>query len=176
MGDVVTKKYKMEELNDDDSLELFCWHAFNSKEPAENFENVSRNAISYAKGFPLALEVIGSHLGGFTKTYLDIACFFKGEKWEYVKRVLKACDFYPVLRVFISKCLVTVNQNGCLEMHDLVQDMGKEIVMSESPTNPGERSRLWSPKDILQVLKDDTVRRSVDPVLVFYREVAQLKE
>ncbi|XLT03112.1 hypothetical protein HN51_052463 [Arachis hypogaea] len=42
-------------------------------------------------------------------------------------------------------------------MHDLVQDMGKEIVMNESPTNLGERSRLWSHKDILQVLKDDTV-------------------
>ncbi|XLS69246.1 hypothetical protein HN51_020269 [Arachis hypogaea] len=200
MGDVVTKKYKMEELNDDDSLELFCWHAFNSKEPAENFENVSRNAISYAKGFPLALEVIGSHLGGFEsvdsweeeldqyridpsiqgvlkrsydslyeldqKTFLDIACFFKGEKWEYVKRVLKACDFYPVVRVFISKCLITVNQNGCLEMHDLVQDMGKEIVTSDSPTNPGERSRLWSHKDILQVLKDDTGSSSIEGIML----------
>ncbi|XP_057729680.1 TMV resistance protein N-like [Arachis stenosperma] len=200
MGDVVTKKYKMEELNDDDSLELFSWHAFNSKEPAENFENVSRNAISYAKGFPLALEVIGSHLGGFEsvvsweeeldqyridpsiqgvlkrsydslyeldqKTFLDIACFFKGEKWEYVKRVLKACDFYPVVRVFISKCLITVNQNGCLEMHDLVQDMGKEIVTSDSPTNPGKRSRLWSHKDILQVLKDDTGSTSIEGIML----------
>ncbi|XP_020965565.1 TMV resistance protein N-like isoform X2 [Arachis ipaensis] len=200
MGDVVTKKYKMEELNDDDSLELFSWHAFNRKEPAENFKNVSRNAISYAKGFPLALEVIGSHLGGFTsvdsweeelhkyridpsiqgvleisynslyeldqKTFLDIACFFKGEKWDYVKRVLKACDFYPIVRVFISKCLITVNQSGCLDMHDLVQDMGKEIVMNESPTNPGERSRLWSHKDILQVLKDDTGSSSIEGIML----------
>ncbi|XLR42073.1 hypothetical protein HN51_020270 [Arachis hypogaea] len=200
MGDVVTKKYKMEELNDDDSLELFSWHAFNRKEPAENFKNVSRNAIRYAKGFPLALEVIGSHLGGFTsvdsweeelhkyridpsiqgvleisynslyeldqKTFLDIACFFKGEKWDYVKRVLKACDFYPIVRVFISKCLITVNQSGCLDMHDLVQDMGKEIVMNESPTNPGERSRLWSHKDILQVLKDDTGSSSIEGIML----------
>ncbi|MED6158630.1 hypothetical protein PIB30_034465 [Stylosanthes scabra] len=199
MGPVVTNKYKVE-LNGDDSRELFSWHAFSSKEPAQGFENVSRNAISYAKGFPLALEVIGSHLRGFEsvdrwereldkysidpsiqevlqrsynslyeldqKTFLDIACFFKGEKWEYVKRVLKACDFYPVVRLFISKCLITVNQNGCLDMHDLVQDMGKEIVMNEPSTNPGERSRLWSHEDILQVLKDGTGSSSIEGIML----------
>jgi GTPase SAR1 family protein len=92
------------------------------------------------------------------KSFLDIACFFKGERWDYVKRVLEACDFFPVIRVFVSKCLITVDENGCLEMHDLIQDMGREIVRKESTSNPGERSRLWSHHDVLGVLKGNLVR------------------
>jgi hypothetical protein len=86
------------------------------------------------------------------KIFLDIACFFKGERWEYVKRILDACGFIPVIRVFVSKCLITVDENDCLQMHDLIQAMGREIVRKESPSNPGERSRLWSYNDVLDVL------------------------
>jgi hypothetical protein len=42
-------------------------------------------------------------------------------------------------------------------MHDLLQEMGKEIVRRESPTEPGRRSRLWFYNDILHVLKNNTV-------------------
>jgi hypothetical protein len=36
--------------------------------------------------------------------------------------------------------------------------MCKEIVRLESPEDPGERSRLWSEEDIVQVLEENTVR------------------
>ncbi|MCI03394.1 TMV resistance protein N-like, partial [Trifolium medium] len=36
--DVEIDKYKMEALNDRNSLELFCWNAFDNNRPAENFE------------------------------------------------------------------------------------------------------------------------------------------
>ncbi|XP_014509939.1 TMV resistance protein N isoform X2 [Vigna radiata var. radiata] len=181
--DVEIKGYKMEELNYHESLELFCWYAFNRSRAAENFANISTSAVRYAKGIPLALRVIGSNLKGrgpeecetelqkyrkvpdleiqgvleisYTslsnldqKIFLDIACFFKGERWDYVKRILDACDFNPDIKVFVSKCLITVDENGCLEMHDLIQDMGREIVRKESPSNPGYRSRLWCHKDV----------------------------
>jgi hypothetical protein len=35
--------------------------------------------------------------------------------------------------------------------------MGKEIVRQESPKEPGKRSRLWCPEDIVQVLEENTV-------------------
>ena len=41
-------------------------------------------------------------------------------------------------------------------MHDLVEDMGRDIVRQESP-EPGERSRLWLYKNIDHVLKNNTV-------------------
>jgi hypothetical protein len=39
-----------------------------------------------------------------------------------------------------------------LNMHDLIQDMGREIVRQEEPNNPAKRSRLWLHQDIIDVL------------------------
>uniref|UniRef100_A0A2N9IK80 ADP-ribosyl cyclase/cyclic ADP-ribose hydrolase n=1 Tax=Fagus sylvatica TaxID=28930 RepID=A0A2N9IK80_FAGSY len=46
-------------------------------------------------------------------------------------------------------------QNNALKMHNLVQQMGREIVRQESPQNLGERSRLWYYKDVLEVLTEN---------------------
>ncbi|ESW26561.1 hypothetical protein PHAVU_003G129700 [Phaseolus vulgaris] len=199
--DVEIKRYEMEELNYLESLELFCWYAFNRSRPAENFASISTRAVRYAKGIPLALRVIGSNLKGrgpeewetelqkyrkvpdveiqgvleisYTslsdldqKIFLDIACFFKGERWDYVKRILDACDFHPDIQVFVSKGLLTIDENGCLEMHDLIQDMGREIVRKESPSNPGYRSRLWSLKEVHEVLKENSGSDTVEGIML----------
>ncbi|MCH85695.1 TMV resistance protein N-like, partial [Trifolium medium] len=58
----ILEKYKMEALNDHDSLELFCWHAFKTSNPAKNFEGLSILAVSYAKGVPLVLKLMGSNV------------------------------------------------------------------------------------------------------------------
>jgi hypothetical protein len=42
-------------------------------------------------------------------------------------------------------------------MHDLLVEMGREIVKQECPKNPGSRSRLWDPKEIYQVFKYNKV-------------------
>lgn len=41
-------------------------------------------------------------------------------------------------------------------MHNLIQEMGRKIVLEESE-EPGKRSRLWDPTDVLDVLKNDKV-------------------
>ncbi|XP_076896993.1 disease resistance protein RUN1-like [Bidens hawaiensis] len=56
------QKYDMKLLNDDDSLELFCHHAFRSKKPMAGFEPVVQRAINYCEGNPMALEHLGSSL------------------------------------------------------------------------------------------------------------------
>jgi hypothetical protein len=91
--------------------------------------------------------------------FLDIACFFKGHHMNNVVDILKACDFYPECGIprLIEKCLVTLSQNNELKMHDLVQQMGREIVRQESPRNLGERSRLWYYEDVLEVLTENKV-------------------
>ena len=43
-------------------------------------------------------------------------------------------------------------------MHDLLQEMGKEIVRQESRGEPGKRSRLWLLEDLFHVLTKNTVR------------------
>ncbi|XP_050253194.1 disease resistance protein RPV1-like [Quercus robur] len=41
-------------------------------------------------------------------------------------------------------------------MHDLLKEMGQDIVRCESPEEPGKRSRLWAYNDVLHVLTKNT--------------------
>ncbi|MED6124984.1 hypothetical protein PIB30_064064 [Stylosanthes scabra] len=88
--------------------------------------------------------------------FLYIACFFKGQIMEYVVKALRACDLHPAIgiAVLVDKSLITLDERFVLSMHDLVQDMGKEIVRQESPQDPANRSRLWYYEDVLQVLTE----------------------
>lgn len=92
--------------------------------------------------------------------FLDIACFFTGMVIEYAIRILDGCDFYAIVGIqnLINKCLVTVDEENRLMVHQLVRDMGREIVRQESPDDPGKRSRLWDPKDATVVLRENAVR------------------
>jgi len=57
----------MKEMDEDESLELFSWHAFREPSPTKYFSELSRNAVAYCGGLPLALEILGSYLYGRTK-------------------------------------------------------------------------------------------------------------
>jgi hypothetical protein len=54
--------YEAKELNDDEALQLFCWKAFKEDHPPKDFVELSKKFLNYAKGLPLALEVLGSSL------------------------------------------------------------------------------------------------------------------
>lgn len=87
--------------------------------------------------------------------FLDIACFFKGEKKDYVTKILDGYESYLAsnLRVLIDKSLISVHEDR-IEMHNLVQEMGRQIVYEESK-EPWKRSRLWCSKDVCDVLEND---------------------
>ena len=91
--------------------------------------------------------------------FLDIACFFKGQDKDYTTKILKSCDFFPEIgiRDLIDKSLVTISYNK-LCMHDLIQEMGWEIVRQESIKDPGKRSRLWVTEDVIHMLTTNIVR------------------
>ncbi|KAJ4723394.1 Disease resistance protein (TIR-NBS-LRR class) family [Melia azedarach] len=94
--------------------------------------------------------------------FLDIACFFKGEDRNHVTTILS--DSYLVhygLNVLIDKSLITVSGNK-LQMHDLLQEMGQEIVRQESYKEPGKRSRLWHYEDVYHVLKKNKGTDSIE--------------
>jgi hypothetical protein len=92
--------------------------------------------------------------------FLDIACFFKGWQANHVIKILDSCDFFPVdgIKVLIEKSLITIDEDNKLAMHDLLQDMGREVVRQESPEDPSKRSRLWFHKDVRYVLEENAVR------------------
>ncbi|XP_028807462.1 disease resistance-like protein DSC1 [Neltuma alba] len=58
----VHKVHEVKELNNEESLQLFCRQAFKQGYPKQGYEKLSVQAIEYAKGLPLALKVLGSFL------------------------------------------------------------------------------------------------------------------
>jgi hypothetical protein len=91
--------------------------------------------------------------------FLDIACFFVSMDQEYAFKILDGCDFFPGIGIpiLIQRSLITIDFQNKLMMHNLVQDMGREIVHKESPKHPQKCSRLWLHKDVLNVLQNQTV-------------------
>ncbi|KAF8036248.1 hypothetical protein BT93_C2073 [Corymbia citriodora subsp. variegata] len=99
--------------------------------------------------------------------FLDIACFFKGWDISYAKMILESChlDLDIGIAVLKDKSLITI-ELGMLEMHDMIQEMGREIVRQESPKEPGERSRLWSYADVIHVMTEGTGTNQVEAIML----------
>ncbi|KAJ9185259.1 hypothetical protein P3X46_004913 [Hevea brasiliensis] len=91
------------------------------------------------------------------KIFLDIACFFNGREDNYVRKILESCGFYPDSGIgeLINKSLIIVSDKR-VWMHDLLREMGQEIVRRESPKEPGKRSRIWLYEDVYHILMNDT--------------------
>ncbi|XLR62578.1 hypothetical protein S83_013250 [Arachis hypogaea] len=86
--------------------------------------------------------------------FLDIACFFKGDPQYYVRKILEECGYQAKIGLdsLINRSLVTINKYDELGMHDLLEEMGKQIVIQESPNDACNRSRLWCSEDVEFVL------------------------
>ncbi|KAM5555887.1 disease resistance protein RUN1-like [Rosa sericea] len=98
------------------------------------------------------------------KMFLDIACFFNGKDKD---QVIASCDVSEVIgiEVLIARSLLTI-LNGKLYMHDALQEMGREIVIRESPFEPGRRSRLWLREDANHVLSKNTETEAIEGIVL----------
>ncbi|PWA94765.1 toll/interleukin-1 receptor (TIR) domain-containing protein [Artemisia annua] len=169
-------------LSNDEALQLFNRHAYPGYLSYD--EDLSRRAVSYTGGLPLALKVLGSFLNkkfGYEwmstfdrlgdnseigileilkmsydglepvekELFLDIACFFRGKSKDSAMQMLDACGFHPAVGVTVltDMALITIKGDK-FDMHDLVQEMGHNIVQSEDPNNPNKRSRVWRTEEI----------------------------
>ncbi|XP_030941090.1 TMV resistance protein N-like [Quercus lobata] len=117
------------------------------------------------------LDILQISFNGLTETqrelFLDIACFFKGENKDCIREILKSFGYCPDynISVLMDKSLITINENGALWMHDLLQEMAQHIVRRGSK-EPGRRTRLWLYEDILHVLKNNTGTKVVEGIML----------
>ncbi|KAK4732845.1 hypothetical protein R3W88_025833 [Solanum pinnatisectum] len=98
--------------------------------------------------------------------FLDIACTFHGCYAAEVIETLNACGFYSesAISTLVQRNLLQRNW-PCLVMHDLVQEMGREIVRMESQ-DPGKRSRLFNPQEVIDVLQGNKGSENVEILVV----------
>ncbi|GAU12364.1 hypothetical protein TSUD_253150 [Trifolium subterraneum] len=112
----------------------------------EDYQRIPRKGIQDV--LKVSYDVLESNA---QSVFLDIACFFKGERIEYVEEILNEFSAVSNIEELVNKSLLNID-NGYLNMHDLIQDMGREIVRQEAPNNPAKRSRLWCHEDVVDVL------------------------
>ncbi|KAL1803616.1 hypothetical protein ACET3Z_032263 [Daucus carota] len=66
--------------------------------------------------------------------FLDIVFFFLGKKIDEAVDVFKSCDLFPEcgIPILVERCLLTVDFDNTLQMHNLVEDMGRNVIHEES--------------------------------------------
>ncbi|KAL6316218.1 hypothetical protein AAG906_017765 [Vitis piasezkii] len=178
--------YEIRKLNDDEAMKVLSHYSSKHKLPEDDFMELSRRVTTYAQGLPLALKILGSFLFGMErhewKSYLEKLKDTPNPKINQVLRLsydeldhkvkdtfldivwlwlLPACG----IRTLLDKSFLTIFNNK-LQMHDLIQHMGMEVVREKSPKDPGKWSRLWSHQDISHVLKKNTGTEEVEGIFL----------
>ncbi|KAL0005652.1 hypothetical protein SO802_013213 [Lithocarpus litseifolius] len=88
---------------------------------------------------PNILEILKISYDGLDQNqqdvFLDITCFLKGYGKDVVKHILESCNSYDPyfdIEILKDKSLIFVDERGKLWMHDLIEQMGLEIIKQES--------------------------------------------
>ena len=78
---------------------------------------------------------------------------------DYIVKILDYLGLHPKigLNVLIEKSLLKCNKNTYW-MHDLLQQMGQDMVCRDCPLEPEKWSKLWLYKDIRSMLMKNMVR------------------
>ncbi|KAH0910172.1 hypothetical protein HID58_033493 [Brassica napus] len=106
--------------------------------------------------------------------FRHVACLFSGRKVDHIKLLLedRNLDVNIGLKNLVDKSLIHERFNT-VEMHSLLQEMGKEIVRAQSD-EPGEREFLMDSKDIWDVLEDNTGTKRVLGIELIMDETDEL--
>jgi hypothetical protein len=95
--------------------------------------------------------------------FLDIACFMIGQREHIAIQIFEACKFdYEGSAVSFDslkdKRLLKLDEDRRIIMHDLLRDMGRQVVKNESRNmEKGTPSRLWDPEMVQRVLENKEV-------------------
>nr|ABN09142.1 TIR [Medicago truncatula] len=134
--------FTMIEMDKNESLELFSWHAFRQSCPRKDFGKLSRNVVSYCKGLPLALEVLGSYLSKRTEqewrsALSKLTKIPNNEVLQILRISYDGLEDYTEKDIFLDICCffigknrvdVTEILNGC----GLHADIGVSVLIERS--------------------------------------------
>ncbi|KAK2631839.1 hypothetical protein EUGRSUZ_L02373 [Eucalyptus grandis] len=173
--------YEVKAIEDGDALELFRKHTFLKNQEIEISSNLVDQVLHYARGLPLALEVLGAFLCGRgehewksaiqklakspDKKINDVLKVSYDGLEDYAKEIFLdiACFFKGRSTEYIKKVLDSCNFDTTIGVQVLIDRclisedalMGLDIVKEECRDDPGKRTRLWLYEDVLDVLVGD---------------------
>ncbi|KAJ0593600.1 putative TIR domain, P-loop containing nucleoside triphosphate hydrolase [Helianthus annuus] len=127
-----------------------------------------RDALERLKTLPLqqTLKILELSYNGLEEDhkeiFLDVACILKGWEKEEAIRALESCGFHARsgLKVLEQKSLITAS-SWRLDMHDHIEEMGKNIVRRLHPNEPHRHSRLWIKEEIEDILVNNKGTKAI---------------
>ncbi|KAJ4822383.1 hypothetical protein Tsubulata_019498 [Turnera subulata] len=136
LGNIIDedKLYKNEELNYQESFQLFCLKAFKESYARHALEQLSGRLVEFAKGNPMALNVLGSTLFGRSQEDWVSAMDKLGMDRNHATEILGGFRTSVLFNTsnLINKSLVVETSTNGLELHDLIRDMRWGIVNEQS--------------------------------------------
>ncbi|KAL5576005.1 hypothetical protein UlMin_017704 [Ulmus minor] len=108
--------------------------------------------------------------------FLDISCFFLGMNKDYVELILDGCelDAKTGINILLERSLLTIREKNELMMHDLLRDMGRDLVQEKFRKEPGKWTRLWSPEVVSDVLSKKTGTKYVEGLTLNVEEAKKV--
>ncbi|XP_045798933.1 disease resistance protein RUN1-like isoform X1 [Trifolium pratense] len=109
--------------------------------------------------------------------FLHVACFFEGEREDYVRRILHACELQPDIGIslIVEKSFITI-RNQEIHMHKILQELGKQIVRKEHPDEPRLWSRLWLYRDLNDAIRKLKAIKAKAIILNQMEDVSKFKQ
>ncbi|AES76839.1 putative winged helix-turn-helix DNA-binding domain, toll-like receptor [Medicago truncatula] len=135
-----------------------------------------KSALTRLRQSPVkdVMDVLQLSFDGLNETekdiFLHIACFFNNDSEEDVKNILNCCGFHADigLRVLIDKSLVSISYS-IINMHSLLEELGRKIVQNSSSKEPRKWSRLWSTEQLYDVMLEN-MEKHVEAIVLYYKE------
>ncbi|CAA7028156.1 unnamed protein product [Microthlaspi erraticum] len=124
---------------------------------------ILRNSLD--KSISMALKVSYDALDEHEKiVFLHVACCFNG---EYMDRAIMVLDPFvfkskPRLVILMEKSLISMSNNTRLWVHDLLQDMAKDIICEGKMEKPWKRKMLWKFFDVKGLFTDNMRTKDIE--------------
>nr|AXU93588.1 RPP4/RPP5-like protein [Arabidopsis thaliana]AXU93631.1 RPP4/RPP5-like protein [Arabidopsis thaliana]AXU93644.1 RPP4/RPP5-like protein [Arabidopsis thaliana] len=148
------------------ALQMISQYAFGKDSPPDDFKALAFEVAELAGSLPLGLSVLGSSLKGRDKDeWVKMMPRLRNDSDDKIEETLRVCyDSYAKelleddvgLTMLAEKSLIRITPDGYIEMHNLLEKLGREIDRAKSKGNPGKRRFLTNFEDIREVLTEKT--------------------
>nr|AXU93527.1 RPP4/RPP5-like protein [Arabidopsis thaliana] len=158
--------YEVKLPSQDLGLQMISQYAFGKDSPPDDFKALAFEVAELAGSLPLGLSVLGSSLKGRDKDeWVKMMPRLRNDSDDKIEETLRVgYDSYVKelleddvgLTMLAEKSLIRITPDGYIEMHNLLEKLGREIDRAKSKSNPGKRQFLTNFEDIQEVLTEKT--------------------
>nr|AXU93536.1 RPP4/RPP5-like protein [Arabidopsis thaliana] len=158
--------YEVKLPSQDLGLQMISQYAFGKDSPPDDFKALAFEVAELAGSLPLGLSVLGSSLKGRDKDeWVKMMPRLQNDSDDKIEETLRVCYDSKVkelleddvgLTMLVEKSLIRITPDGDIEMHNLLEKLGREIDRAKSKSNPGKRQFLTNFEDIQEVLTEKT--------------------